>query len=125
MKCKTARKIWDLAPLTLQLSNEHNQDFFNAIQEMHSRFSKAEVEPMVVYCWMIWSARNKFIFEGKKFDPRISATKVESVLKAYQRVRNPRTILASKIKGEFQQRWKPPPENLLKLNVDAAMNSKD
>lgn len=75
MECKVGRKIWDLAPLTLQLSNDHNQDFFNAVQEMHSRFSKAEVELMVVYCRVIWSARNKFIFEGKKFDPRISAAK--------------------------------------------------
>ena len=64
IECKAARKIWDLAPLTFQPSRDHNQDLFSAIQEMCSRSLKAEAELMVVYCWVMWSARNKFIFEG-------------------------------------------------------------
>ena len=125
IECKAAKKIWDLAPLTVQLSKDHNQDFFSAIQEMCSRSLKAEAELMVVYCWGIWSARNKFIFEGKKSDSRISAAKAESVLKAYQRVRKPGTFHVTKVRGVDQKRWKPPPKNVLKLNVDAAVNSKD
>ncbi|XP_024043083.1 uncharacterized protein LOC112099827 [Citrus clementina] len=125
IECKTARKTWDLAPLTAQLSKDHNQDFFNAIQEMCSRSLKAEAELMVVYCWVIWSARNKFIFEGKKSNSRILAAKAESVLKAYQRVSKPGTIHVTKNRGVDQQKWKPPPKNVLKLNVDAAVNSKD
>ena len=78
---------------------------------------------MVVYCWVIGSAINNFIFEGS--DPRISAAKAESVLKAYQRVRKPGTFHVNNVIGEYQQRWKPPLENLLKLNVDAAVNNKD
>ncbi|KAL9425662.1 hypothetical protein AB3S75_032598 [Citrus x aurantiifolia] len=125
IECRAARKIWDLAPLTVQLPKDHSHDFFSAIQEMCSRSLKAEAEMMVVYCWVIWSARNKFIFEGKKSNPRISAAKPESALKAYQRVRKPGNFHVTKVRGVDQQRWKPPPKHVLKLNVDAAVNSKD
>lgn len=53
IECKTTRKIWDLALLTVELSKDHNQDFFSAIQEMCSISLKAEAELMVVYCWVI------------------------------------------------------------------------
>ncbi|KAH9723367.1 rnase h domain-containing protein [Citrus sinensis] len=111
IECKAARKIWDLAPLTFQPSRDHNQDLFSAIQEMCSRSLKAEAELMVVYCW--------------KSDPRISEAKVELVLKAFQRVRKPRTSYVNKARGDDQQRWKPLPENVLKLNIDVAVNNKD
>ncbi|KAH9685373.1 reverse transcriptase domain-containing protein [Citrus sinensis] len=125
VECKAARKIWDLAPLPVQPLKDHNQDFFSAIQEMQSRSSTAEAKLMVVYCWVIWSPRNKFIFEGKKSDSRILAAKAESVLRAYQRVSKPGNVQGTKDRGIDQQKWKPPPKNVLKLNVDAAVNSKD
>ena len=124
IECKAARKIWVLAPLTVQPSKDHNQDFFSAFQEMWSRSSTAEAELMVVYCWVIWSARNKFIFEGKKSDSRILATKAESVLKAYQRVSKIGNAHGTKDRGIEQQKWNPP-KKVLKLNVNAAVNNKD
>ncbi|KAH9709496.1 putative reverse transcriptase/RNA-dependent DNA polymerase [Citrus sinensis] len=124
IECKAARKIWDLAPLIVQPSKDHNQDFFSAIQEMWSRSSTAEAELMIVYCWVIWSARNKFIFEGKKSDSRFLAAKADSVLKAYQRVSKPGNVHGAKDRGIDQQKWKPPSQNVLKLNVDAAVSTK-
>ena len=51
----------------------------------------------------------------------------ESVIKfyEYQRVRKPGTSHVTKARGVDQQRWKPSPKNVPKLNVDAAVNSRD
>ncbi|KAH9768568.1 putative reverse transcriptase/RNA-dependent DNA polymerase [Citrus sinensis] len=125
VECKAARKVWELAQLPMQSHSEQSQDFLSTVQDLCSRARKREAELMVVYCWMIWFARNNFIFEGKKLEPRISAAKVESILEAYQRVRKAESAKVSPDKRANQQRWKPPSENVLKLNVDAAINNKD
>ena len=44
---------------------------------------KPDLELSVVYCWIVWYSRNKFIFEGKKLEPDLAAAKAESVLEAY------------------------------------------
>ena len=40
-------------------------------------------------------------------------------------MRKPRTSYVNKARGDDQQRWKPLPENVLKLNIDVAVNNKD
>lgn len=80
---------------------------------------------MVVYCWTVWYSRNKFIFEGQKLEPSLVAAKAESVLAAYQRVRKPVTSHPNTSKAEKNQKWTPTPENVFKVNVDAAVSIKD
>ncbi|KAL9451066.1 hypothetical protein AB3S75_012752 [Citrus x aurantiifolia] len=120
--CKTSRKIWKLAPPAIQLPKAHSHEFFSSIQAMSSRISDNEAELMLVYCWVIWSIRNKFIFEGKLTDSRIAAVRAESALKAFQRVRTSGAGMVAKGGRAIQQRWQPPPQNVLKLNADAAVN---
>ena len=43
---------------------------------------------MVAYCCVVWYSRNKFIFEGQKLEPNLVAAKAESIMAAYQIVRN-------------------------------------
>ncbi|XP_015387831.1 uncharacterized protein LOC107177858 [Citrus sinensis] len=64
-------------------------------------------------------------FLRRKLEPKISAAKAKSVLEAYQRVRKAESAKVSPDRRANQQRWMPPPENVLKLNVDAAINNKD
>ena len=44
---------------------------------------------------------------------------------AFQRVRNTEPAHIAHSRGENQQEWLPPPENVFKINVDAAINSKN
>ncbi|KAH9696063.1 putative reverse transcriptase/RNA-dependent DNA polymerase [Citrus sinensis] len=124
-ECKAARKTWNLAPSTFELQNVPGQDIFSYAQNLCSNSRRNKAELMIMYCWAIWFARNKLIFERKKIEPMVSAAKAESVLEAYQRVRKTGTLHIRNTREESQQRWSPPPTNVLKLNVDATTNSKD
>ena len=39
--------------------------------------------------WVAWYVLKKFIFEGKKIDPGLSAAKTEAVIDVFQRARKP------------------------------------
>lgn len=98
---------------------------FSIIQDKGQILRKSDIELMVMYCWVAWYARNKFIFERKKIDPRISIAKAEVVLEAYQRVQKTGTWHLHNTSTLKQQKWEPPPRNMFKLNVDAAVNMKE
>ncbi|KAH9668518.1 putative reverse transcriptase/RNA-dependent DNA polymerase [Citrus sinensis] len=84
-----------------------------------------KAEQAIAFCWAVWFARNKRIFEGKKLDPRASAAKAESLLEAYHRARKPDASHIHNVKRIVQKKWEPPPGNFLKVNVDAAINNRD
>lgn len=92
---------------------------------MVKKLRKSELELMVAYCWAVWYSRNKFIFEGQKLEPNLAATKAESIMAAYQRVRKPVPAPPDTSRTGKKQKWTPPPENLFKVNVDAAISSKN
>ena len=55
----------------------------------------------------------------------VAAAKAESILAAYQRVKAPNNSHIDNSIKEKLQHWSPPPENCLKVNVDAVINSND
>lgn len=96
----------------------------STIQDLSSNLRKSDIELMISFCWVAWYARNKFIFEGKKIDPRLSAAKAESVVQAFQRARKAGATHIHNARKVQQQKWEPPPKSAFKINVDAAINSK-
>lgn len=61
----------------------------------------------------------------KKIDLRITAAEAESVVEAYHRVKKAGTSHLDNASKEKQHKWIPPPRNVFKVNVDAAVSSKD
>lgn len=122
---ETAKKIWIQAPITVPASNAQLQDIQSFFQEMARSLRKPDLELSVVYCWIAWYSRNKFIFEGKKLEPDLAAAKAESVLEAYRRVRKTEASQNDISRKRKKQEWTPPPENVFKVNVDAAVSNKD
>ena len=91
---------------------------------MPSNMRKSDFELLISLCWVAWYARNKFIFEGKKIDPRLSTAKAEAVIEAFQRARKPGATHIQNSSKVPQHKWKPPPKNVFKINADAAINNK-
>lgn len=112
------------APFPSNHQNASSQDILRTIQDLSSNLRKSDIELMISFCWVAWYARNKYIFEGKKIDPRLSAAKAESVVQAFQRARKAGATHIHNARKVQQQKWEPPPKSAFKINVDAAINSK-
>lgn len=83
----------------------------STLNNCHEEFS------MIV--WMIWKARNEYIFEDTHMSPDFCCIKAKDLLVEYQKA----CAHASRSSQREQSRWNPPPFGELKLNFDAAVNT--
>lgn len=100
---KRQKKNWNHGSLAVPPLNAHLQDVLSFFLEMTNNLRKSELELMVVYCWLVWHFRSKFIFEGQKMEPSLAAAKTESILAAYQRVRKQVPAPTTSAKAEKDQ----------------------
>ncbi|XP_015383105.1 uncharacterized protein LOC107175839 [Citrus sinensis] len=115
-----ARKVWKIVSCVDKVYTFAEQSMSYVLQGMTEMLNRTDFELLVACFWSIWHARNLFLFEGKKADPLVSMAKAEAVLDSYKRVKIPSSShLESKITVK-QQRWKPPPQGWIKINVNAA-----
>ena len=68
--------------------------------------------------WSIWKARNKFYFENKTVDPLFSVQYSIEMVANYQ---VPKNLLSTPRTQSRNENWVPPPADVYKLNVDAAV----
>lgn len=84
--------------------------------------SKADIELLVATFWT-WSARNHFLFKGKRENPQVLIAKTEAVVDAYKRTQLQASAYVGSQQALFQQTWIPLQRGYFKVNVDAATNS--
>ena len=91
---------------------------------LQKKLSRADIELLVTIFWVIWHARNKFIFERLKLDPSLSMAKAEVIIKAFRRTQFPEVLNKKKVWKTKQTAWTPPPQGWLKINVDVTTDIK-
>ncbi|KAH9782560.1 reverse transcriptase domain-containing protein [Citrus sinensis] len=123
VECKAARKIWRLTLFENDIMQTAGQDFLSLLHELYSRRNKADLELMIMICWMVWNARNEMLFKGKRENPQALVAKAEAVLEAYKRVQKPEQVRKESQQVQTQQVWNPPQNGFVKVNVDAATSS--
>ncbi|KAH9708382.1 hypothetical protein KPL70_012867 [Citrus sinensis] len=102
--CKVVKKIWKITRFEDDLKDSVDQDMLSLLIGLKLRRSKDDIELLVTILWMIWNARNGWIFKGVKDGPQVTVSKAEAS--------------SSKLKA-----WNPPQIGYFKVNVDAATNS--
>lgn len=68
--------------------------------------SKADIELLVATFWT-WSARNHFLFKGKRENPRVLIAKTEAVVDAYKRTQLPASASVEIIGPSFSRHGVP------------------
>ena len=66
-----------------------------------------------------------FVFEKKNEDGKISVAEAEATVESYRRIKVPQRQDNPLQAAATQPSWKPPPEGWFKMNVDAAIKTKD
>lgn len=70
-------------------------------------------------CWFIWNGRNKIHFEAQA---RSSATVLEKATSLCLEMKEALDLKRIPQTPGTSARWHPPPLNVIKLNVDGAVN---
>ncbi|KAL9441066.1 hypothetical protein AB3S75_019689 [Citrus x aurantiifolia] len=122
--CKAAKKVWQLSPLESSFQEMGNADILGDLMRMQKKLSRDDMKMLMTILWVIWYDRNKLVFEDLKLDPRLSMAKAEAINEAFRRTQFPEITSGGKLQKLKQSVWTPPPQGWLKLNVDAATDSK-
>ncbi|XP_072088190.1 uncharacterized protein [Arachis hypogaea] len=76
--------------------------------------------------WEIWKARNKAVFEEQQTNPKSTIIRAKLMERTHREaIKQDKTVTKEFKKRSTQQaKWRPPPANWLKANVDAAFDKK-
>ncbi|XP_073355561.1 uncharacterized protein [Aegilops tauschii subsp. strangulata] len=121
LECTMARSIWALAPESLveHMSINENPNTRRWLFNMQSLLNHTEFTRLGVTLWAIWSSRRKVIYEDIYQTPFATNAFVNSFINGLQLLTKPRGEQV--VVQARPNRWIAPPENLVKINVDAAL----
>ncbi|KAK9208996.1 hypothetical protein WN944_001357 [Citrus x changshan-huyou] len=121
--CKVVQKIWKITRFEDDLKDCVDQDMLSLLIGLKLRMSNVDIEMLVSILWMIWNARNKWIFKKVKESPQVIVSKAEAVLEAFRRTQIPAATHIGKQSSPMLTAWNPPQKGFYKVNVDATTNS--
>ncbi|KAL9437805.1 hypothetical protein AB3S75_023637 [Citrus x aurantiifolia] len=87
-----------------------SSDMLGELMRLQKILSRANIELLVTTLWVIWYARNKFVFEGLKLDPNLLLAKAEAVNEAFSRTKSPDMLRSENLQKEKPNVWTPPPQ---------------
>jgi ribonuclease HI len=89
-----------------------------------SRCEKEEVELFSIIARLLWHCRNVVVHGGEFMPPNQVVKEVVTSLEDFQRVNQMGEAQVGASKNRDEKKWKPPLENMLKINWDIAMDTK-
>jgi len=120
-----ARSVWALADeeiveVMCQNESDNAKDW---IFQMNSKLSHDQLVRMVITLWAIWGARRKAVYEDIFQSPMSTHLYIQSYWSDLQVLKKPH-IQHSQARPARPSNWIQPPENLMKVNVDAAVRGR-
>ena len=83
-----------------------------------NKLDAAGMELFIVQAWIVWNQRNTMVHGGQMKDPCWLNRRAADYLYEYRKAQEQ---LVGSSTTPSEQHWKPRPQNMFKLNFDAAM----
>ncbi|XP_015384281.2 uncharacterized protein LOC107176378 [Citrus sinensis] len=123
--CKFARKVWRYSSLGIDLKVENFPDVITLLHHSYQHHSNLNSELVASFLWVIWNARNNWLFNGKCEDPSRLIAKAMSIADSVKRIKQPEHNCSLELTSMQQNQWSPPSEDWVKVNVDAAIDEQN
>jgi hypothetical protein len=122
LDCTMSRCVWALCDEQIvehiSMINEDNAKLW--IFEVMNSISKKEFIKVLVTMWAIWFARRKVIFDEEYQSPLSTYCFINNFLEDMERLEQVQPVKQKQPKPSCSK-WIAPPENMVKVNVDAAV----
>lgn len=116
LQCEVARACWNnFDGLDVNVDGSFEVWLGSTMAEL----SEYDMCLLLTTCWSIWGARNQKVWENTTPNHRTILSDAKTYLDAWRDL-HCKTKAMNKVSR--QESWKKPPEGMLKLNVDAAMD---
>ncbi|KAK6151578.1 hypothetical protein DH2020_014213 [Rehmannia glutinosa] len=120
--CKWAEFFWAVSPLRITWTRTEERGSIGDWLNRMRQHGETESQGLFAFLmWSIWSARNRFTFNGIEEDHNHYLRLATSRMEDYSGVRSEGVTLGHQPATE---QWKPPAEGVVKINVDASIREK-
>jgi ribonuclease HI len=124
LECPVVSDVWGGVPIKLQKSTYSGGNFLQILSGINSRCAKEEVELFAIIARRIWHCRNEVVHSGNFRHPAQVAREAVTTLEDFKWVNQRGGIQDEAPETRGEENWKPPPENILKVNWDAVVDMK-
>ncbi|XP_042958109.1 uncharacterized protein LOC122293655 [Carya illinoinensis] len=122
--CPAAVDVWGEDCSPVRNWGRSFGDFTSLWSELQSKLEEGELHIVAEVFYGLWRRRNAMVFEGKFKGPCVliqqAVRDAEAVTSAHEKQREDQTRPVETVRTV----WKPPSQDFLKVNVDAAVDSK-
>ena len=119
-ECGAAQDVWAGSLTVFQKFPTNQFDFMQLFEALADRLSTTELELFLVQVWIIWNQRNVVVHGGQMKDPRWLTNRATELLEEYKKAQANMVITNVTPSRNY---WQPPPQDVYKLNFDAAIFS--
>ncbi|KAL3719608.1 hypothetical protein ACJRO7_004564 [Eucalyptus globulus] len=119
LPCPWTAKVWNSAPLHLQISRiglTRFEDWICNIQQ--NPVISGKFNHIAVVLWSIWNERNQFIFSHQNLRPQSTIARAEAFTESYRAINGKSN--SKKETKHLSETWLPPLLGTLRINIDAS-----
>ncbi|KAG7572302.1 Endonuclease/exonuclease/phosphatase superfamily [Arabidopsis suecica] len=123
-KCSFARLTWAISPVPAPPEVEWSDSLYKNLhhvlfcrKDQSQEKDTSTLLPWIL--WRLWKNRNGLVFQGKEFSAPQVVNKAKEDEEEWQARKDPQPLKENKRQqGNQIAKWKPPPQNWVKCNVD-------
>lgn len=120
--CAGIKKNWKDTSYYQIIKQVCNMDIVDVFMRMQGELCREELEHFAMRTWAVWHDRLQVIHSNNQRNSGSEVSRCITLLQEYQSAVNSTKTGAGSTKTNSKTRWTKPPENRLKMNVDAAVN---